>query len=201
MSNIEIYKTADGKTEIDVKLDKETVWLTQKQMSVLFEKDVRTVNEHIKNVYSEGELEKYPTIRKFRIVQNEGGRDVEREINHYNLDVIISVGYRIKSQRGTDFRKWATSKLRDYIVRGYTLNISRLQERQEKLKELFNIVNKLEKETDLLETKGLLKIISDYYNALVLFDNYDNGKVEKKEAIKENYKFSLKDANAVVNQL
>ncbi|MGM0568851.1 MAG: virulence RhuM family protein [Elusimicrobiota bacterium] len=138
MSNIEIYKTADGKTEIDVKLDKETVWLTQKQMSVLFEKDVRTVNEHIKNVYSEGELEKYPTIRKFRIVQNEGGRDVEREINHYNLDVIISVGYRIKSQRGTDFRKWATSKLRGYIVRGYTLNISRLQEKQEKLKELFD---------------------------------------------------------------
>ncbi|MFW6134866.1 MAG: virulence RhuM family protein [Elusimicrobiota bacterium] len=135
MSNIEIYKTENGKTEIEVKLDKDTVWLTQKQMAVLFDKDVRTVNEHIKNVYDEGELEEEPTIRKFRIVQNESGRSVERNFNHYNLDLIISVGYRVKSQRGTDFRKWATSKLKEYIVRGYALDIKKLRKQQEKLPE------------------------------------------------------------------
>ena len=130
MSNIEIYKTADGKTEINVKLEKETVWLTQKQMAELFDNTVPNINMHIKNIYKEGELKKDPTIKDFLIVQNEGGREVERKISHYNLDVIISVGYRIKSQRGTDFRKWATSKLKEYIVRGYTLNIKRLKKQQ-----------------------------------------------------------------------
>ncbi|NTU66813.1 MAG: virulence RhuM family protein [Candidatus Moranbacteria bacterium] len=123
-----LYSTEDGKTEIEVSLDGETVWLSQKQMAELFDKDVRTVNEHVLNVFSEGELEKDPAIRKFRIVQKEGNRHISRDIEHYNLDVIISVGYRVKSLRGTQFRIWATQKLREYIVKGFVMDDERLAE-------------------------------------------------------------------------
>ena len=123
-----IYQSPDGKTRIDVKLDGETVWLTQAQMAELFQVKVSTVNEHIKNVYAEGELSADPTIRNFRIVRQEGPRDVARDIEHYNLDVIISVGYRVKSHRGTQFRIWATRRLREYIVKGFTLDDERLKD-------------------------------------------------------------------------
>ena len=105
-----IYKTEGGETQIDVQLEQETVWLNQAQMSELFDKDLRTINEHIQNVYKEGELEKTSTIRKSRIVRQEGARKVARNIEHYNLDVIISVGYRVKSQRGTQFRIWSNAR-------------------------------------------------------------------------------------------
>lgn len=111
-SNILIYQSEDGQTRIDVQLIDETVWLTQKLMAELFQKNVRTINEHIKNIFSEGELDPESTIRKFRIVQKEGQRNVERLIDYYNLDVIISVGYRVRSHRGTQFRIWATQRLR-----------------------------------------------------------------------------------------
>jgi len=108
-NEIIIYTTTDGKETFEVNLKKETVWLSQKQMTSLFEKDVRTINEHIGNIYKEKELIKSSTIRKFRIVQIEGKRQVERMRSCYNLDVVISVGYRVKSQRGTQFRIWATN--------------------------------------------------------------------------------------------
>jgi len=133
---IVIYRAEDGETVLDVTLEKHTVWLTQAQMARLFQKDVRTVSEHIANVYREKELRRDPTIRKFRIVQKEGKREVERKIDHYNLDVIISVGYRVQSKRGTQFRIWATNVLRDHLVKGYTLNEKRLQESRHRLKEL-----------------------------------------------------------------
>ncbi|MCX6809970.1 MAG: virulence RhuM family protein [Candidatus Berkelbacteria bacterium] len=121
-----IYKTEDGSTQIEVRMTGETVWLSQKQMAELFEKDVKTVNEHIKNIFSEGELSRVPTVRKFRIVQKEGPREIIREIEQYNLDVIISVGYRVKSFRGTQFRIWATKTLREYIVKGFVMDDERL---------------------------------------------------------------------------
>ncbi|OGR90865.1 MAG: hypothetical protein A2992_00750 [Elusimicrobia bacterium RIFCSPLOWO2_01_FULL_59_12] len=123
-----IYQAEDNKTRLEVKLQDETVWLTQKQMADLFQKDVRTINEHIQNVFEEGELARTATIRKFRIVQSEGAREVAREVEHYNLDVIISVGYRVKSQRGTQFRIWATQRLRDYLVKGFAMDDARLAE-------------------------------------------------------------------------
>ncbi|MFA6917868.1 MAG: virulence RhuM family protein [Candidatus Gracilibacteria bacterium] len=127
-SQILLYQTADGSTKIEVKLENETVWLSQKQMSELFQKDTRTVSEHIGNLFKEGELDTNSTIRKFRIVQKEGGREIERAIDFYNLDVIISVGYRIKSHRGTQFRIWATQQLREYIVKGFVMDDGRLSE-------------------------------------------------------------------------
>jgi hypothetical protein len=109
-------------------MEDETVWLTQKLMAELFQKDVRTINEHIRNIYEEGELAPEATIRKFRIVQTEGSRQVSRKVDFYNLDVIISVGYRVKSHRGTQFRQWATQRLREYIIKGFTLDDERLKQ-------------------------------------------------------------------------
>ena len=127
-NQIIIYNTEDGQTKIEGKLENETVWLSQKQMAKLFDKDVRTINEHIKNVFFDGELAENSVIRKFRIVQKEGDRTISRDIDHYNLDVIISVGYRVSSLRGTQFRIWATQKLREYIVKGFAMDDERLAE-------------------------------------------------------------------------
>jgi len=123
-----LYQTEDGDTRVEVRLQEETVWLSQKLMAELFQKDVRTINEHIKNIYEEGELLPEATIRKFRIVQQEGSREVARQVDHYNLDVIISAGYRVKSHRGTQFRIWATRLLREYIIKGFAMDDARLKE-------------------------------------------------------------------------
>ncbi|OHB59448.1 MAG: cell filamentation protein Fic [Planctomycetes bacterium RBG_13_44_8b] len=120
-----IYTTEDGQAKLQVKIEKETVWLTQKQMAELFQKDVRTVNEHIQNVFSEGELDTNSVIRNFRITAADGKT---YDTQHYNLDMIISVGYRVKSLRGTQFRIWATQRLREYIIKGFTLDDERLKQ-------------------------------------------------------------------------
>ncbi len=122
-----IYQNQDGNIKIDVRLEEETVWLNQAQIAILFGKGRTTITEHISNVYKENELENNSTCRKFRQVQFEGNREVERDIDFYNLDVIISVGYRVKSQQGTQFRIWATQRLKEYIVKGFTLNDDRFK--------------------------------------------------------------------------
>ncbi|HEU0198367.1 MAG TPA: RhuM family protein [Nevskiaceae bacterium] len=127
MSELVIFE--GDRQPVEVRLEGETVWLTQRQMAELFDKDVRTINEHVGNVYAEGELEREPTIRKFRIVRQEGSRQVQRDVEHYNLDAIISVGYRVKSQRGVRFRQWATRVLREHLTQGYSLNEHRLAQR------------------------------------------------------------------------
>ncbi len=126
-SKILIYQNSNGDIKIDVRLEDETVWLTQDQMANLFGKGRSTIAEHINNVYEEEELEQARTCRKFRQVRKEGSRTIKREIDHYNLDVIISVGYRVKSQQGTQFRIWATQRLREYIIKGFTLNDERFK--------------------------------------------------------------------------
>src|ERR1017187_6672569 len=123
-SQILLYQTEDNRTRLEVKLQDETVWLSQKQMADLFQKDVRTINEHIQNVFAERELDKNAVIRNFRITAADGKF---YETQHYNLDVIISVGYRVKSQQGTQFRIWATQRLREYIVKGFALNDDRFK--------------------------------------------------------------------------
>ncbi|MDR2854931.1 MAG: virulence RhuM family protein [Methanomicrobiales archaeon] len=126
-SDIEIYQTEDGVTRIDVRLDGETVWLTLDQMATLFGRDKSTISRHIKNVFDEGELVESGTVAKFATVQTEGVRQVERQMDYYSLDVIISVGYRVKSFRGTQFRQWATKRLNEYIRKGFTLDDERLK--------------------------------------------------------------------------
>lgn len=127
-SEIVFYQGEDGRSRIQVRLDGGTVWLTQRLLGELFQKDVRTINEHIHNIFDEGELDPGATIRKFRIVQTEGKREVARLVDHYNLDVILAVGYRVRSHRGTQFRRWATERLREYVVKGFVLDDERLKE-------------------------------------------------------------------------
>ena len=122
-----IYQNQEGNIKIDVRLEEETVWLTQAQIALLFGKGRTTITEHIQNVFIEGELEQNRSCRKFRLVQKEGTIEVEREVEHYNLDVIISVGYRVKSLQGTQFRIWATQRLKEYIVKGFALNDDRFK--------------------------------------------------------------------------
>lgn len=170
---IVIYQSADGTTLIDVRLEAETVWLTQKQMAELFDKDVRTVNEHIRNIFKEGELAENTVIRKFRITASDGKT---YETSHYNLDVIISVGYRVKSHRGTQFRQWATRILRDHLVQGFTVNQTRLAERG--ISEMQQAVELLARTLDhqALITgigKNVLSVIVGYARTWRLLLQYD----------------------------
>ncbi len=181
-----IYQTTDGKASLDVRLDRETVWLNQKQMAELFDKDTDTIGLHIRNLYKEDELDSEPTTEESSVVQNEGGRPVNRKVRFYNLDVVISVGYRVKSRRGTQFRQWATRVLRDHLVRGYTIHEKRLREQEEKLSDLRRTVTLLEKTIanqpiGFDEAKGLLKVITDYAYALTTLDRYDHGTLSIEE--------------------
>ena len=135
--SIAIYK--DGELELKTSIDSETIWLTQKQIAELFDKDVRTINEHIKFIYKEEELVENSTIRNFRIVQKEGNREVARDVLHYNLDVIISIGYRANSKKATKFRQWATSVLKEYIFNGYAINSHKITEQR-----LLNLENDMQ---------------------------------------------------------
>ena len=175
---IVIYKARDKHIKLEVKLEKETVWLTHKQMALLFGKDIRTINEHIQNIFSEGELRQKSTIRNFRIVQIEGKRKIVRDIDCYSLDVIISVGYRVKSKRGTQFRIWATRTLKDYLIKGYVLNQKRLvAENMKRFKDLQEAVNFIKSKSERLElaehAHKLLDVVNEYTNALTLLYQYD----------------------------
>ncbi|TDN97295.1 MULTISPECIES: virulence protein RhuM/Fic/DOC family protein [Halomonas] len=172
---IRIFTSSDGQARLEVALDRETVWLSQAQMAELFGKDVRTVSEHIGNVYAEGELDREATIRKFRIVRQEGKRQVRRDIDHYNLDVVISVGYRVKSQRGVQFRQWATQVLKDHLVQGYTLNQRRLTERGIEFEQAVTLLSRTLTNQGLVSTEGeaVARVISDYARSWSLLQGYD----------------------------
>ena len=177
MQNVVLYTDDKGQVNLEVSLENETVWLSQKQMSELFDKTAPTINEHIKNVYAEGELEESATIRNFRIVQIEGKREVEREVAFYNLDVIISVGYRVKSKRGTQFRIWASKILKDYLIKGYAINQQRLSKQGlNELTATMELVRKSieTKELSSNEAKGLLDIINNYAKTWALLQGYDS---------------------------
>ena len=206
-----IYKTGDKQTQIEVKFEQDTVWLSQKHMSLLFDKDVKTINEHIQNIYTEGELKEIPTIRKFRIVQKEGKRHISREIMLYNLDVIISVGYRVRSKQGTQFRQWATQRLKEYLVKGYAINEKRLKEANHQFNELKRTIKLLEnvvssKDLNSGEATGLLKVITDFSYALDTLDKYDHQTLKKpskksKEKYKINYKEAIDAIGSIKNKL
>lgn len=125
-----VYNTEDGRAEVQLRTVGGTVWLTQRQMAVLFAKDVRTINEHVKTIFDDGECVMEATIRKFRIVAIEGDREVAREIDHFSLDVILAVGFRVRSPRGVQFRRWATTVLREYLIKGFAMNDARLKDPQ-----------------------------------------------------------------------
>jgi hypothetical protein len=163
-SEIQIYTTHDGRTEIEVRLNQDTVWLSQKQMAHLFEKDIDTIGLHLKNIYQTGELDDDSTTEDSSVVQKEGKRYVLRRIKLYNLDAIISVGYRVNSKRGIQFRIWANRILKEYLIKGYALNQTRLTQQNEQLKELRESVKILgnvisREELSGNESLGLLNIL------------------------------------------
>jgi len=177
---IVIYQSADGSVATEVRLEGETVWLTQKQMAELFGKNIRTVSEHIRNVFKEGELVEPSVIRNFRITAADGK---DYDTAHYNLDVIISVGYRVKSSQGTQFRIWANRVLKDYLVQGYALNQQRLQAQQEKMAELKQAIALSarlihNKELSNTESQGILAILEKYSHALTVLDDYDHQRLQ-----------------------
>lgn len=174
-TKIQIFTSQDGAAQLQVALEQDTVWLSQGQMAELFGKDVRTVSEHVGNVFAEGELAREATIRKFRIVRQEGKRQVRREIDHYNLDVIISVGYRVKSQRGVQFRQWATRILKDHLVQGYTLNQRRLAERGIEFEQALDLLSRTLANQGLVSSEGeaVASVISDYARSWSLLQGYD----------------------------
>ncbi len=177
-SEIQIFTSKDGKTEIQVTLENETVWLNQYQLESLFQTNRTSINRHISNIYNTEELDKESTCAKFAQVQKEGNREIKRQIQYYNLDVIISVGYRVNSKRGTEFRIWANKILKEYLIKGFSINELRLKKQNEQLKELQKSVKLIgeainQKVLSTDESIGLLAIISDYAYALDILDQYD----------------------------
>ena len=173
-NSIIIYQPHADQPAVDVRLEGETVWLSQRQMAELFDVDVRTISEHLSNVFSSGELEKEATIRKFRIVRHEGTRNVTRSVEHYNLDAIISVGYRVKSATATQFRIWATKRLREYLVQGYSIN-------QQRLEQLGQIVEVMARADNHL-VAGTGEVLSAYIPSLQTLRDYDEGTFSASES-------------------
>ena len=171
-----IYQTDDGQTQIDVRLENETVWLTQAQMAVLFQTDRTSIVRHINNIYKLEELEREGTCAKIAQVQTEGGRRVARTIPYFNLDMIISVGYRVNSKRGVKFRQWANKVLKDYLVKGYAVNERIHKEQIGELRQLVGMLGRTIQNQPLLstdETNALFNVVTDYTYALDTLDSYD----------------------------
>jgi len=196
-----IYKSKDG-PKLEVRLEEDTVWLTQKQMALLFDKGIPTINEHIKNIFKEGELDENSVIRKFRITASDGK---SYETNFYNLDIIISVGYRVKSLRGTQFRIWATKTLKDHLVKGYTINEKRLLQSQNQLKELQGAITFLQEKSknELLtgQEHEILSLLANYSKTLTLLEQYDKEKISLVNKTKAKFTLKYDDAIAIIEKI
>ena len=181
--------------KLEVNLKDETVWLTQEQMSKLFGKAKSTINEHIKNVYKEGELIEKETMTKFG-----NSEFADKPTNYYNLDMIISVGYRVKSQNGILFRKWATSVLKDYMLKGYAVNQKRLEYLEKTIK-LIDIANRMDERLEGSDAKEILKVIGEYSKALDLLDDYDHKTLKKIDGSIDERKIEYKNCIEIINRL
>lgn len=176
LNSIEIYRSKDGTVQLNVKLENESVWLTQSQMAELFGVDRTSIVRHIRNIYKSEELDESSTCAKSAQVRMEGQRQIVREIPLYNLDVIISVGYRVNSKNATLFRRWATSVLKQYIIKGYAINQQIKLDRYKELKDVVRLMSRaigLQEEVSNEEYGGLFNVISDYVYALDTLDHYD----------------------------
>ena len=176
LNSIEIYRSKDGTVQLNVKLENESVWLTQSQMAELFGVDRTSIVRHIRNIYKSEELDESSTCAKSAQVRMEGQRQIVREIPLYNLDVIVSVGYRVNSKNATSFRRWATSVLKQYIIKGYAINQQIKLDRYKELKDVVRLMSRaigLQEEVSNEEYGGLFNVISDYVYALDTLDHYD----------------------------
>lgn len=197
-NEIVLFENQNVKLEVNMK--DETVWLSQQQMALLFNSSRTNIIEHINNIYSEGELDKVSTCQNFRQVQKEGKRNIARNIPFYNLDMIISVGYRVKSKNGIVFRKWANKIIKDYLIKGYAVNNRRL-EYLEKTVKLLDIAGRIDSELSANEAQSIIKVINKYSNALNLLDKYDYKKVSKPKGTKNNKKITYEECINIINTL
>lgn len=201
-----IYQANDGSIQTEVHLQGETVWLNQKQMSDLFGTSTDNIGLHLKNIYAESELSENATTEDYSVVRTEGHRRVNRLIKHYNLDAIISVGYRVNSRKGSQFRIWANQVLKDYLLQGYVLNENRLKQQLEsidKLKRGLALIQKAQLESlDQTEAKGLLTVLTEYTHSFILLNQYDTGNFPSgglSKGITEE--ISFKEAMHAINSL
>ncbi len=201
-----VYEAPDGEIRVDVRLHQETVWLTQQQMVELFGRERSVVTKHIRNVFQEGELDPHSTSAKFAQVRSEGGRTISREVDHYNLDVIISVGNRVKSRRGTQFRIWATRTLRDHLLHGYTLNERRLAERGlADVQQAVGLLARTLTTNSLITEEGqaVLDVVRRYTRSWRLLLEYDEQRLGEKPTrpVAPTARLTLQDARAATASL
>lgn len=197
-NEIVLFENQNVKLEVNMK--DETVWLSQQQMALLFNSSRTNIIEHINNIYSEEELDKVSTCQNFRQVQKEGKRNIARNIPFYNLDMIISVGYRVKSKNGIVFRKWANKIIKDYLIKGYAVNNKRLEYLEKTIK-LLDIAGRINSELSANEAQSIIKVINKYSNALNLLDKYDYKKVSKPNGTKDNKKITYEECINIINTL
>ena len=200
MNNIEIYQAENGEIEFRGDIQKETIWTNLNQIAKLFGRDKSVISRHIKNIFKSGELDRDSTVAKIATVQIEGNREVIRDIEYYNLDMILSVGYRVDSKEATHFRKWATSILKKYLIDGYAINEKKLLQTKE-------ILNNLKKTINLLSTKNIgfekefLELLKDYTKTLILLEKYDKKSIDDFEGVKTEYKLSYDEVKDVLKNL
>lgn len=195
-NEIILFENQDVKLEVNMK--DETVWLSLDQMAKLFDRDKSVISRHIKNALEE-EADN-STVTKFATVQNEGNRSVTRNVEYYNLDVIISIGYRVKSQNGIIFRKWANKVLKEYLLKGYSINQKRLEYLEKTIK-LIDIAGRIEEDISSSDAKEIIKVINTYANALTLLDDYDHRTVVKPNGIKDNKQITYKECMEIISKL
>ena len=198
INEIILFENQGVKLEVNMK--DETVWLSQQQMAELFDSSRTNIIDHINHIYLDGELDKELTCQDFRQVRKEGKREVSRNIPFYNLDMIISVGYRVNSKKGIIFRKWANKILKDYLLKGYSVNKKRL-EYLEKTVKLIDIAGRIDQDLNGDEAKGIIKVINNYSNALNLLDDYDHKRLSKPNGTKDDKKITYEDCMDIINKL
>ena len=185
--------------KLEVNLKDETVWLNRQQLSKLFDRDIKTIGKHINNALNE-ELKGIPTVAKFATVQKEGKREITRNLEYYNLDMIFSIGYRVKSDNGIIFRKWANKILKDYMLKGYAINQKRLEYLEKTIK-LIDIANRMDERLENNDAKEILKVIGDYSKALNLLDEYDHRTLKKVKGNIDERKIEYKECINIINKL
>lgn len=198
-SKIEIYQGSDGQTQIEVLVEKESVWLNRNQMAVLFGRDVKTIGKHINNVFNDGELEKGAVVANFATTALDGK---SYQVDHYNLDVIISVGYRVKSAQGTQFRQWATQRLKDYLVQGYVINEKRLEQKQQEVQTLKDGIRILSRAIEHKANDQNLDWLNHFAKGLELLDDYDHENLDTKGLSKRTANYpELSDYQHVISSM
>lgn len=204
-NQILIYKPKGGDIEVEVKLEKETIWLTLNQIAYLFGVQKAAISKHIKNIFASGELNRNSTVSKMETVKIEGKRKIKRTLTYFNLDMIIAVGYRVNSFRATQFRIWATKVLKNYLLKGYAVNEKRLISSQDRLRQLQETIKLLEQNIvhPLLvgQEKEILGFLSAYANTLTLLNEYDKGKIKEVEGTKSKFHLSYSKAKKLISQL